>query len=129
MDGSKKSTPEYRRSRLVVWASQRGTYIDIPSVLDSISELLQQVGESFPNNTSLNSQSYASKMLDQEEVDKYNRFYFIPPPFKLTLVGPGDKTCNCRPSNLCIYKEALMSGVRIPFHSYYFRCFSTLHCR
>ena len=74
----KKVYSEYRRSRLAARAAQRGTYIDIPHVLDSISELLQEVGESFPNNTSLNSQSYASKMLDQEEVDKYNRLYAIP---------------------------------------------------
>ena len=126
MAGSKKSTPEYRRSRLAARAAQRGTYIDIPHVLDSISELLQEVGESFPNNTSLNSQSYASKMLDQEEVDKYNRLYAIPPPFKLTLVGPGDRTCNWRPSDLCIYKEALMSGIRIPFHEFVIRLLANL---
>ena len=81
---------------------------------------------SFPNNTSLNSQSYASKMLDQEEVDKYNRFYDIPPPFKLTLVGPGDKTCNWRPSDLCIYKEILMSGVRNPFNEFVIRLLANL---
>ena len=126
MAGSKKSTPEYRRSRLAARAAQRGTYIDIPPVLDSISELLQEVGEYFPNNTSLNSQSYASKMLDQEEVDKYNRLYAIPPPFKLTLVGPGDRTCNWRPSDLCIYKEVLMSGVRIPFHDFIIRLLANL---
>ena len=54
MAGSKKSTPEYRRSRLAARTAQRGTFIDIPHVLDSISELLQEVGEYFPNNTSLN---------------------------------------------------------------------------
>ena len=105
MAGSKKSTPEYCRSRLGARDAQRSTYINTPPVLESISELLQEVGESFPNNTSLNSQSFASKILSQDEVDKYNRLYVIPPPFKLTLVGLVDRTCNWRPFDLCIYEK------------------------
>ena len=44
MVGSKKSTPEYRHSRLAARAAQRGTYIDIPPVLDSVSNYCKRYG-------------------------------------------------------------------------------------
>ncbi|KAK1398372.1 hypothetical protein POM88_008235 [Heracleum sosnowskyi] len=44
--------------------------------------------------------------------------YRIRSPYRLVPVGPGDRSCHWRPDALCIYKDAIIAGLRFPFHEF-----------
>ncbi|KAK1394402.1 hypothetical protein POM88_013458 [Heracleum sosnowskyi] len=44
--------------------------------------------------------------------------YRIKTPLRLVQAGPGDRSCHWRPDALCIYKDAIVAGLRFPFHEF-----------
>lgn len=80
----------------------------------SLSELLNEPGDLFPNNTEFDSFIFTST-LDIEDLRDLLKYRF-PPGLKLMVPTPGDRMCNWCPENLFAYKSAITSGLRFPVY-------------
>lgn len=115
------SITEERAKRLAARASKRGKDFRPPIVLDhpvtSLFELLNEMGDAFPNNAELDANDYPSRLND-EDVVRIAELYNVPPQYEVVCPSPGDRTCNWDPEDLFIYEDAFKSGLRFPLNDF-----------
>jgi hypothetical protein len=84
----------------------------------SLIDMLNERGDEYPSQSDLDAYDCCSIYHDSEEVEKFNKLYKIKSPYKLVLAGPGDRPCHWKPNLLCVFREALVAGLRFPFHDF-----------
>lgn len=88
--------------------------------LPSLFQLLNEMGDAFPNNAEFDSFRFPS-IMKKSDVKKIAKKYGFPSEVKIRVPNPGDRTCNWDPENLFVYKEAIFSGFRFPTHPFVVR--------
>lgn len=97
-------------------ASKRGIIIRSPSM--SLQDMILNRTEDFPSLSHLDSFNHSNTFHDTEKITDYNKMYRIDPPYRLVPADPGDRSCHWRPNALCVYRGAIVAGVRFPFHEF-----------
>ena len=107
--------------------ARRGTHIIIHSPYVSIQDLLNERGDEYPSVSELDSFDHSNRYHDKKEIKKYNRLFNLPSYLELVHPEGGDRTCHWNPQRLCVYRDALMAGLRFPFHEFIVRLFAAVH--
>lgn len=97
-------------------ASKRG--ITIRSSHMSLQDMILERNEIYPSVSDLDSFDQSNTFHEIDKITEYNRMYKVEPPYRLIPAEPGDRSCHWRPDALCIYRGAIVAGVRFPFHPF-----------
>ncbi|KAK1357003.1 hypothetical protein POM88_050259 [Heracleum sosnowskyi] len=100
----------------------------VPVVIDeplpTLFELVNQMGDAFPNNAEFDSFKFPST---PGKVDvKRRKKYSFPKDLKIVVPDPGDRTCNWNPERLFVYRDAIAAGLRFPLHPFVVRLLAEL---
>ena len=55
---------------------------------------------------------------DAKALAVFNRLYRLPPNHKFIFADAADRSCHWRPDSLCVYRDALIGGLRFPIHPF-----------
>ena len=87
-------------------SSKRGKKFNPLIVLEhpvsSLFELLNEMGDVFPNNAELEANDYPNRLKNESDVMCITVFYNIPPQYEVICPSPGDRTCNWHPEDLFV---------------------------
>ncbi|KAK1400997.1 hypothetical protein POM88_000602 [Heracleum sosnowskyi] len=97
-------------------ASKRG--ITIRSSHMSLQDMILERSDEYPFVSHLDSFDCSNKFHEIDLIRDYNKMYRVRSPYRLVPAGPGDRSCHWRPDALCIYKDAIVAGLRFPFHEF-----------
>ncbi|KAK1364099.1 hypothetical protein POM88_039660 [Heracleum sosnowskyi] len=97
-------------------ASKRG--ITIRSSHMSLQDMILERSDDYPSVSHLDSFDRSNKFHEIDLIRDYNKMYRVRSPYRLVPAGPGDRSCYWRPDALCIYKDAIVAGLRFPFHEF-----------
>ncbi|KAK1392401.1 hypothetical protein POM88_011457 [Heracleum sosnowskyi] len=97
-------------------ASKRG--ITIRSSHMSLQDIILERSDEYPFVSHLDSFDCSNKFHEIDLIRDYNKMYRVKSPYRLVSAGPGDRSCHWRPDALCIYKDAIVAGLRFPFHEF-----------
>ena len=119
----KASMADKKAARLAKMNAQTrtGTHIIIHSPYVSIQDLLNERGDEYPSVSELDSFDHSNRFHDKKEIKKYNKLFNLPSYLELIHPEGGDRTCHWDPQRLCVYRDALMAGLRFPFHEFIVR--------
>ena len=107
-----------RLEKMTALSSQKRGNFPIRSSYSSIQELLAERGDEFKSVADLDSFNYCSTFKDAKTLAVYNRLYRLPPNHKFIFADPADRSCHWRPDSLCVYRDALIGGLRFPNHPF-----------
>ncbi|KAK1376695.1 hypothetical protein POM88_032888 [Heracleum sosnowskyi] len=93
-------------------ASKRGI-VTIHSSYMFLQDMISQRGDDYPSVSHLDSFDCRNKFHEVDKIRDYNKMYKIKSPYRLIPAGPGDRSCHWRPDALCIYKDAIVAGLRV----------------
>ncbi|KAK1397069.1 hypothetical protein POM88_006932 [Heracleum sosnowskyi] len=99
-------------------ASKRGTPIPIRSKYMSLHDMINERGDEYPSVSALDSYDCSNRFHEVDMIKDYNKMYRVKAPLRLVPAGAGDRSCHWRPNALCIYKDAIVAGLRFPFHEF-----------
>ncbi|KAK1384217.1 hypothetical protein POM88_021952 [Heracleum sosnowskyi] len=91
-------------------ASKRG--IIIRSSHMSLQDMILERSDEYPSVSHLDSFDCSNKFHEIDLIRDYNKMYRVKSPYRLVPAGPGDRSCLWRPDALCIYKDAIVAGLR-----------------
>ncbi|KAK1400169.1 hypothetical protein POM88_010032 [Heracleum sosnowskyi] len=97
-------------------ASKRGITIRYSHM--SLQDMIIERGDEYPSVSHLDSFDCNNKFHEIDMIRDYNKMYRVKAPYRLIPAGPRDRSCHWRPDALCIYKDAIVAGVRFPFHDF-----------
>ena len=106
------------QQRLLARAAKRGNFVAVRPNFTSISDLLQEMGDEFPNVAELDAFKFSSSYVNQNSCDRLSKLYKLPSGFRFVIADPCDRACHWKPNRLCIFRDALLDGFRIPFHEF-----------
>ncbi|KAK1379480.1 hypothetical protein POM88_026224 [Heracleum sosnowskyi] len=98
-------------------ASKRGI-ITIHSSYMSLQDMISERGDEYPSMSHLDSFDCSNKFHEVDKIRDYKKMYRVKTPLRLVPAGPGDRSCHWRPDALCTYKDAIVAGLRFPFHEF-----------
>ena len=107
-----------RLERMTALSSQKRGNFPIRSSYTSIQELLAERGDEFKSVADLDSFNYCSTFKDAKALSVFNRLYRLPPNHKFIFADAADRSCHWRPDSLCVYRDALIGGLRFPIHPF-----------
>ncbi|KAL8088605.1 hypothetical protein AgCh_038398 [Apium graveolens] len=98
--------------------ARKSNKFPIRSRYTSLIDMINTRGDKYPSDAHLDAHDHISALRDQNELDKLSGCFGIKDPFKLVLAGPVDRACQWRKDALCVYKDTLRAGIRLPFHPF-----------
>ncbi|KAK1392319.1 hypothetical protein POM88_011375 [Heracleum sosnowskyi] len=105
-----------QRLQKVNQASKRG--ITIRSSHMSLQDIILERSDEYPSVSHLDSFDCSNKFHEVDRIRDYNKMYRVKSPYRLVPAGLGDRSCHWRPDALCIYRDAIVAGLRFPFHEF-----------
>ena len=106
------------RLALINSSSKKGNDFPIHSNYQNLIDIINTRGDEYPSDSHLDSFDHANTFHDSAELKKIEKLYLISAPYSLALAEPADRSCRPKPGALCIYRDMLKAGVRIPFHPF-----------
>ena len=107
-----------RLERMTALSSQKRGNFPIRSSYTSIQELLVEWGDEFKSVAELDSFNYCSIFKDAKTLAVFNRLYRLSPNHKFIFADGADRSCHWKPDSLCVYRDALIGGLRFPIHPF-----------
>ncbi|KAL8126026.1 hypothetical protein AgCh_013354 [Apium graveolens] len=90
----------------------------IRSRYTSLIDMINTRGDEYPSDAHLDAHDHNSALRDPKELEKLSSCFKIKEPFKLVLAGPADRACQWKKDALCVYRDTLRAGIRLPFHPF-----------
>ncbi|XP_074355552.1 uncharacterized protein LOC141695188 [Apium graveolens] len=90
----------------------------IRSRYTSLIDMINTRGDEYPYDAHLDAHDHISALRDPKELEKLSSCFKIKEPFKLVLAGPADRACQWKKDALCVYRDTLRAGIRLPFHPF-----------
>ncbi|KAL8147422.1 hypothetical protein AgCh_004941 [Apium graveolens] len=90
----------------------------IRSRYTSLIDMINTRGDEYPSDAHLDAHDHISALRDPKELEKLSSCFKIKEPFKLVLAGPADRACQWKKDALCVYRDTLRAGIRLPFHPF-----------
>ncbi|KAL8121509.1 hypothetical protein AgCh_018295 [Apium graveolens] len=98
--------------------ARKSSEFPIRSRYTSLIDMINTRGDEYPSDAHLDVHDHISVLRDPKELDKLSACFKIKEPFKLLLAGSADRACQWRKDALCVYRETLRAGIRVPFHPF-----------
>ena len=108
-----------RLAKMNAPSSRRGTSIFIIFSYKSIPDMLNERGDEYPSISDLDSYDHSNNFHDLRGFRRYNKLYNMPSNLELRHPkGGGDRICHWNSKNICVYRDAIMAGLRFPFQEF-----------